>query len=193
MRLGNEGRARSRRVTDNIEIFVPGEANLREVAAVHVASWRTTYAGIVPDTHLASLSVDRYHERHRQLVIQQGVRCLAARDNSLGRIIGLANGGPSRDADAQASAGELYAMYLLESHQRRGIGTALLRRLAEQLAADGFRSCSAWVLADNPSRAFYERLGGQPNGSQTITIGGEALVEFRYVWPEIHCLQTCVS
>ena len=33
-----------------------------EIARVHVDSWRTTYAGLVPADHLASLSYERFEQ-----------------------------------------------------------------------------------------------------------------------------------
>jgi hypothetical protein len=45
-----------------------------------------------------------------------------------------------------------------------------------------------WVLADNPSRSFYEALGGELIGEQNVTIGGVDLREVAYGWPDISCL-----
>jgi len=45
-----------------------------------------------------------------------------------------------------------------------------------------------WVLAKNPSRAFYEALGGQRVYEKQIVIGGETLVEVAYGWRDIHSL-----
>jgi hypothetical protein len=39
-----------------------------------------------------------------------------------------------------------------------------------------------WVLAENPARRFYERLGGQPVSTKTVTIGGVPLTEVAYGW-----------
>lgn len=39
-----------------------------------------------------------------------------------------------------------------------------------------------WVLEDNPSRGFYEALGGVRIKQETITIGGTELVEVAYGW-----------
>jgi hypothetical protein len=39
-----------------------------------------------------------------------------------------------------------------------------------------------WVLADNPSRRFYEALGGAPVRTQHIEFGGTLLEEIAYGW-----------
>jgi len=45
-----------------------------------------------------------------------------------------------------------------------------------------------WVLAENPSRAFYDALGGIVVNSKMIEIGGRELQEVAYGWSDIHPL-----
>ncbi|KYD15044.1 hypothetical protein [Parageobacillus thermoglucosidasius] len=40
------------------------------------------------------------------------------------------------------------------------------------------------MLADNPSRRFYERLGGM-NAERVADIGGKKLPEWRYGWKNV--------
>lgn len=42
-----------------------------------------------------------------------------------------------------------------------------------------------WVLADNPSRGFYEHMGGKELCSKTIQIGGADLLEVAYGWDSL--------
>jgi hypothetical protein len=46
------------------------------------------------------------------------------------------------------------------------------------------------VLEANPSRAFYERLGGVLTGQEPITIANLNLIEVAYGWPDIRALST---
>jgi hypothetical protein len=41
------------------------------------------------------------------------------------------------------------------------------------------------VLADNPARRFYERLGGVELASREIGVGGIRLAEVCYLWPRL--------
>jgi hypothetical protein len=50
------------------------------------------------------------------------------------------------------------------------------------------RSMIIWVLAGNPSRLFYEALGGREVGRQDIVIGGVVLEEIAYRWPDLGAL-----
>jgi GNAT superfamily N-acetyltransferase len=159
------------------------------IAGVHVASWREAYAGILPDDFLAGLTPEgrepmwqailgEYRERHMVYV--------AERDEG-GDIVGFASGGAERDGIPGYSA-ELFAIYVLQSAQGKGTGRQLAAAVARDLLAAGHESLLVWVLADNPSRGFYEALGGQYVTEKNIEIGGVTLVEVSYGWPDIRLL-----
>ena len=46
-----------------------------------------------------------------------------------------------------------------------------------------------WVLRDNPSRGFYEALGGRVVGEKMQEIGGVAVVEVAYGWDDVERLR----
>src|SRR5712692_5946303 len=152
------------------------------IAQVHVDAWRTTYRGIVPDDHLANLSVAR-HERFWAEVTCDATRAefVYVAEDADNQIVGFASGGPERTGHAEYK-GELYAIYLLAAYQQQGIGRRLSAAVAARLLRNGFDTMLLWVLADNPSRRFYEALGGQVVMSQLITLGGVALAEVAYGW-----------
>jgi GNAT superfamily N-acetyltransferase len=155
------------------------------IASVHVASWRETYRGILPDDHLAGLAVEPRERMWRGMVTTPAAeRAIFVAKDAGGRLVGFASGGPREASDPIYApyTGELYAIYLLGEEHGRGTGRALVRAVASRLAERGMRSMLVWVLADNPSRRFYEALGGTRAGEESITIGGRALVEVAYGW-----------
>ena len=104
-----------------------------------------------------------------------------------GRGVGFVAGGPERD-EIDGFDGELYAIYLLASLHGQGVGRALCQALAKAMAAAGFRSLALWVLKENPSRGFYEHLGGQFVQEKDIDIADQTLAEVALGWPDIHTL-----
>jgi ribosomal protein S18 acetylase RimI-like enzyme len=82
----------------------------------------------------------------------------------------------------------LYALYLHPDYFRQGIGKQLVQTAARRLIQDGMSSMLAWVLVQNPSRKFYEALGGKYLYEKPIEIGGASLNEVAYGWPDIHTL-----
>jgi ribosomal protein S18 acetylase RimI-like enzyme len=77
----------------------------------------------------------------------------------------------------------LYALYLLKSHQKKGIGRALFIKGQELLLADGYKRFVLTVLANNPTVGFYERMGGIKGAKATLEIGENTLDEWIYGFP----------
>ncbi len=158
------------------------------ISHVHIDSWRTTYRGIVPDQVLDDLDYDRNAIRQRTLLSDLGeMKCFFVATVDSGRIVGFAIGGPNR-IEGTGYGGELYGIYLLKEYQGQGIGRALVAKIAEWLINRGYNSMLVWVLDDNPSRHFYEALGGQFVSRKKIDIGGASLEEVSYGWHDLRRL-----
>jgi L-amino acid N-acyltransferase YncA len=182
MAEGGEQPVGERRLT--VRIREANSADAPAIARVHVDSWRTTYRGIVPDDHLAKLSYESRTNFWMRILSDPESRAYHyVAEDELGQIVGIASGGPERSGDPMY-AGELYGIYLLESHQRRGIGRGLLQAIVERLAEAGLRSLVVWVLTDNRSRGFYEALGGELIRRGQTEIGGLALEKVAYGWSD---------
>jgi len=65
----------------------------------------------------------------------------------------------------------------LAEHQGSGLGKKLFLRAAGKLVRDGMDSIMLWVLADNPTRGFYEALGGMEAGKKEVPVEGKLLTE----------------
>ena len=170
----------------SIQIRAATPEDAASMARVHVDSWRSTYAGIVPAEYLARLSYRNRESLWKELLTtdRPGASYLVA-DARDGDIVGFASAGPEREGNS-AYRGELYAIYLLEEYQRMGLGRRLFSSVTRQLLADGLNSMLLWVLEDNhPACHFYESLGGERVGRKIITIGGADLVEIAYGWRKI--------
>jgi GNAT superfamily N-acetyltransferase len=87
-------------------------------------------------------------------------------------VVGFADYGPYRGDDL-ANTGEVYALYLLSSHYRRGIGTALMEAALARMPQYGRHA--VWVLEGNERAiAFYRSCGFAFDGArQTLTLGTE--------------------
>jgi ribosomal protein S18 acetylase RimI-like enzyme len=150
------------------------------IARVHVASWRTTYRGLLADDFLASLGEEPYTDRWTR-VIGDGLSRVFVVDEDRD-IVGFASCGRERAGEVDF-VGELYAIYVLESAQRHGHGRELVRAVAGALREMKLTDMIVWVLRDNTAaRHFYERLGGVYVRAQPITIGTTTLDEVSYGW-----------
>src|SRR3954463_13364041 len=111
------------------------------LGALHVASWRETYAGILPDDMLASLSADARAEMWAQIITDPaanaGMAVWLAEDRE--HLVGFGACGEQRDEALAGSgfSGEIGAIYILRSHQHLGIGRSIMSRLAQVLLERG--------------------------------------------------------
>jgi ribosomal protein S18 acetylase RimI-like enzyme len=164
------------------------------IAAVHVAVFRTAYAGILPESYLADMSVSR-NAAHYGGAIRTGAGVVVAsasgEDLPAGvgsQIVGFSTAGRPRGGGRVLAEGEIETLYVLEDWRDRGIGRDLIRASGAHLAELGCRSAYLWVLRENPSRWFYQRLGGRVAMEAEIRVGGKTVVQTAYVWDSIERL-----
>jgi ribosomal protein S18 acetylase RimI-like enzyme len=151
-----------------------------EIARVHVASWRSSYRGLLADDFLDSLSEAGYTDRWRRVIADGANRVFVVEEPE--GVVGFASGGRER-AGESGFEGELYAIYIVAGSQRKGHGRELVRTMAAALRDKGLRDMIVWVLRDNaPAREFYKKLGGRYVRAQPITIGTTTLDEVSYGW-----------
>lgn len=158
------------------------------IAKVHIDTWRSTYTSIIPSNYLDKLSYDQAENIWRERIASPtSMGLIYVAENPEGDIVGFVTGGPER-TEKSPFDGEIYAIYVLEAFQGRGIGRLLTATICQQLAQDGFQSLLIWVLEKNPSRGFYEKLCGEKVAEQEIEIGGVSLPEVGYGWEDIRIL-----
>jgi GNAT superfamily N-acetyltransferase len=158
-------------------------ADCHAIAHVQIEGWRTTYRGIVPDEYLDAMSPEVQAPQWSQILQRPNQVTLVVEDEA-GTIVAFANGGPERTGRVDYR-GELYAIYLLESVRRQGLGTRLFQDFILSLAEFGIDGLMVWVLADNAYRQFYESLGGTLIGERRIELGGRMFREVAYGWDRV--------
>ncbi|TVR98452.1 MAG: GNAT family N-acetyltransferase [Rhodospirillales bacterium] len=155
------------------------------IARVHVESWRTAYAGLLPETVLVRMSLPNHTALWARVLGQRRNRdvVLVAEGGGHG-VIAFGSCGRVREKRL-APAGEIYTLYVHPEFQNRGIGQRLLLRLFDALVARGLTSAVAWVLAENPSRFFYETMGGRRVAERNEPLGTVTVHEAAYGWSDI--------
>ena len=180
----------------------PGDAVA--IGAVHVAAWRSAYPGILPDAlpRRASRRRGRRPITTARSAAAYGVHVATASGVDAARPGGRLRGGrlrhrrpvaPAAAGPPRLGEGEIETLYVLDDWRERGLGRRLMRAAAANLAGAGCRSAFVWVLRDNPSRWFYERLGGKAVAEATISVGGTRVVQTAYVWSPIERLVQATS
>ena len=106
------------------------------------------------------------------------------------RVIGFATATRARGPNVgeRLGEGEIETLYVLDDWRERGVGRRLMRAAAGHLAEIGCRSAYLWVLRENPSRWFYERLGGRAVAEGVILVDCQPVPKMAYVWDPIEQL-----
>jgi len=169
---------------------LPGAAIVRDattddaeaMAVVEVATWRASYAGILPAAHLARMSVPSSRARWLHVLglsrrRELRVTLVAAVDDV---VVAFASGGSQGDATRMA---RLDMLYVLPTHARTGLGRELVRVFATRMSSSGVTALWVDVLAKNEgARRFYRALGGIELSRTWSFWGATPIVTVSYGW-----------
>ncbi|MRH44099.1 GNAT family N-acetyltransferase [Aquibacillus halophilus] len=153
-----------------------------KIAEVHVQSWKSTYSELINEQDLSNITFENRKilwETILQLPMKGQVALVLHDDDN--NIVGFISGGKERTKRFSYD-GEIYAIYLLEGYQRKGLGSILLDAFAKEMKNEGYDSILIWVLTQNPSSQFYTNYGAEQVDEEETTIGKGTYQETAYGW-----------
>jgi ribosomal protein S18 acetylase RimI-like enzyme len=176
-----------------------GRASVRSaagIARVYVDTWRSSYAGILPDKTLIGMSQERQTSEWAWLIRNRTESQTVLVASEIGHgVVGMASCGLGRGGDRPsaglyaggegAKVGEVFTLYVLPEFQERGIGRQLLAAAFGALNERGCERAFLWVIASNPSQFFYERVGGRRIANRTERLWGADLDQTAYGWSDL--------
>jgi ribosomal protein S18 acetylase RimI-like enzyme len=153
------------------------------IAEVHVAAWQAAYRGLVPDSYLDELTVEkRLVLWQRRLAQRRSASLVVAEDQK--SLAGFCLFGPTRDEDGKNKPiGEIIALNVRPGCWRRGFGRALCDFALREAPSRGWTAVTLWILKGNQRASrFYEALGFALDGTNRIDteIIGAPIYELRY-------------
>jgi GNAT superfamily N-acetyltransferase len=138
-----------------------GPRDLDAVVDVFVGCWRSSYAGRLPASLVASMSDDAARSLWSRALTTPGRRVSVAEVD--GQVCGVVGFEP------RGEDGWVHSLYVAPSAQGSGLGSRLLSDATAELATARCRRGLLWVFAENvPSVAFYARHGWTPDGSERV-------------------------
>ena len=159
----------------------PSKNDARDLAEVHVRSWRAAYKGQLPDDILDNLSVDQREKQWHLTLNSPSNKVLVAEAEQ--RIVAFISFGPVRDEGLDKnSVGEVYAIYALEEFWDRGIGRKLMEASLTALRDMNCSMVKIWLLETNQRAiSFYQKFGFSADGAQkSEPLAGVERREIRY-------------
>ena len=164
------------------QIRLASSADAAAIAQCQIITWQQTYRGILPDTFLDTLDVERSAESWRSVVADR--RRVTHVVDSMG-IVGFCTSGPSR-GDPSGFRGEVEAIYVHPAEQGQGHGTALVRAAMDWLAAKRLTPVLVWALeANTRAHGFYQSLGARRLDTRLLRIADALYPEVGFGWPEV--------
>ena len=163
-------------------------ADAPAIGRVHVETWQSAYAGLLPDTMLVRMSEVRQTAWwSRALAASREQRGIFVADDEEMGVVGFGSCGPAREHPegldgTEQRVGEVYTLYVEPDFQNQGLGRRLLDVMFRQLQADGCDTAVLWMLAQNPTRFFYEGLGGAVVGHRIDRMAGTEVEEVAWAW-----------
>lgn len=151
------------------------------VAAVHLATRRSAYAGLLPAEvldEMTAASLQRWWTRRLTEAPRPHRLVVAVAEGPRRGVLGFTHVGPGRPG-----LGELYAIHVHPRAQGTGLGRRLLSAAGDALRDFGYLRAELWVLEGNRSaQGFYRRHGWQLlEGSRgTEGLEGATVVEVGY-------------
>ncbi len=166
--------------------------DLSEIVKVNIDTWKTTYRGIISEKYLQNLSYKDKEEKWRQRLENPSHGAIIyVAEIYLHGIVGFVLATLEKYnpilmiPKLERFQGELCAIYIIKDFQREKIGTELVKLVVKYFEVNKINSMITWVLKENPSHRFYEKLGGIVLGEQSIEIGRDRYTEIAYGWENI--------
>jgi len=163
------------------------QEDINAIAALHIEGWKAAYGGLVDQTYLDSLTLEKRIQDWTGWMATGETTILMAEEQ--GRPVGWTAFGRTRTPPPGSSpirplySGEIYGLYLHPDVWRQGHGKALIKQAAKDLKAQKHSSLCLWVLDGNArAKSFYEAMGGQKTGNKMVEFGPSKLKEVCYGW-----------
>lgn len=122
-----------------------------DIHQIHVAAYKTSYRGYLPDDVLDALQIDEEKIERTKIYVTQIESYVAVYQQ---RVIGFAH-----LAFPQNDVAEIQALYVHPQFQRLGVGRALVEFVCASKKRLAFSKCEVWTLKNGPSLPFYHKLG----------------------------------
>ncbi len=168
-----------------------GPADAATIADLHVASWRSAYRGIMPDSFLDGPVVADRRAHWDAMLARPPAGAVVLLAEAAGQPMGFIAAYPGVEPGWDVSIDNLHVR---PGRRGGGLGRLLLGAAADRLAARGLESVCLWAFSANRAGIrFYERLGGRTVETGFDTVDGERLPHQRIAWHDLAGLARACS
>jgi GNAT superfamily N-acetyltransferase len=150
---------------------MPSDADA--MAYVHATSWEETYTGLLDDQVISKFNVENRKKMWKALLQKEvdSQRAYVAVNSD--RVVGIASWNETSDTL------ELVTLYVLSEFQGQGIGRGLFKQVEKDATEKG-KPLITWVLKENKSAFFYEKMGLKLVKSEEKKLGNTQVQELMF-------------
>lgn len=161
-----------------MDIRDAAQSDLPAVAAIHVASWRVAYRGLLSDDYLGQPVADDLNGKWIGMDIPaEDILLVAIEDDTVSGFIYVKGGKHPAYIDN---------LHVDPARKRAGIGAALMKAAAQTLIARGHNSAYLTVITDNAAAVdFYRKMGGAFGPKQDELLYGEPVQTYPVHWDDL--------
>lgn len=156
------------------------------MAKINAATWRKSYKDFLPRQLIEGITPSQKQAEIEDFFAagedSQAIALVA--EHKSGEIIAFIMAGKNRRQDL-AYRGEIYNLHVAPAYQHQGIGGFLVYRVSEFFKQRNWNTMLVWVLEQNPSCRFYEKLGGCVIAHDTDEYLGFVAPVIAYGWQEL--------
>lgn len=140
-----------------------------EIANIKIENWRKTYLNIFTDEYLNNLNLDNEIEKYKNNFENRNIIIYEKNKN----VIAYCYYGRRKAMRLKEYTGEVFALYVKNDCQDRGVGTALLQEAIRDLSKTN-KKIILWCAKENyRAIKFYKNNGLKMLGKATENIGGK--------------------
>ena len=135
------------------------EEDMYDLAMLVATVWNETYQGLIEQYYLDTMftnveeRANRYRENNK--INKDTHEYLLFVDNELSGFIRFGK------SNIEPNIGEIYALYVLSKHHKKGFGKKLVNLAIKELKEMGYDKMIIACLVGNPTNEFYKHIGGK--------------------------------
>ena len=165
-----------------MKIRPAAQSDLKEIAAIHAASWKDAYSEVFPAEFLVGQIDRQFSSYWSEISIKtDDIVLVAEKDSPVGFIAVWCRPTPFIDN-----------LHVKPSCRSNKIGSALMKAAARELIDRGHRTGYLWVFENNEKAIrFYERLGGVKKEKERKTVFGYRVPSRKIEWDDLGVICNC--
>ena len=152
------------------------DVELPKIADLHTESWRNAYSDILPVSFLDNYLEETLKHHWQEVEIRnEDVVLVAEKDELVGFVAVWCRPIPFIDN-----------LHVKPNHRSKGVGSALLKAMAENLIKEGLNSGYLWVFENNRDAVrFYEKHGGVQKEKKIKRVFGFEIMQRKIEWSNL--------